>query len=36
MFLVLSKVPEMFPSFNVKKAMFSCINSTGHRVVGCK
>jgi hypothetical protein len=35
MFLMLSKVPETFPSFDIKKVMFSCINSTGHRVIGC-
>jgi hypothetical protein len=35
MFLALSKVLETFPSFDIKKVMFSCINSTGHRVVSC-
>jgi hypothetical protein len=35
MFLALSKVLEMFPSLDIKKVMLSCINSTGHRVVGC-
>jgi hypothetical protein len=35
MFLALRKVPETFPSLNVKKFMLSCINSTGYGVVGC-
>jgi hypothetical protein len=35
MILVLSKVPEMFPSLDVKKFMLSCINSTGYGVIGC-
>jgi hypothetical protein len=33
MFLMLSKVPEMFPSLNVKKVMLSCINSTNRNLL---
>jgi hypothetical protein len=35
MLLALSKDPEMFPSLDVTKVMLPCINSTGHRIVGC-